>query len=112
MDEISQELRKSEAKNTTLTGDLQKAETAVNTTHKEVVALKAKLQELEKSLKDSDQYTRKMEDQLKEAGTHKIDIEGNMKNLQKRIENFDNDKSDMMTQIQVFMCDFIITISW
>ena len=31
----------------------------------------------------------------------KIDIEGNLKNLQKRIESFDQEKSTFLTEIQV-----------
>lgn len=65
IDEVSQELRKSEAKNVALSKDLQSKEQAVETAQKECAYLKQQLQALEKSLKDSDMSTRQMEEKLK-----------------------------------------------
>ena len=65
VEEIGQELRKSEAKIGTLNKDLQTKEQAVETAQKECKYLKTKLQELERSLTESDQSTRDMEERLK-----------------------------------------------
>ncbi|XP_053374093.1 ribosome-binding protein 1-like isoform X7 [Mercenaria mercenaria] len=100
VEEIGQELRKSEAKVSALNKDLHTKEQAVETAQKECKYLKSKLQELEKSLTESDQSSRQMEEKLKVSDRQKIDIEGNLKNLQKRIEGLDQEKSSYLTEIQ------------
>ncbi|KAL4237573.1 Ribosome binding protein 1 [Mactra antiquata] len=96
VDEMTQELRKSEAKNASLYKDLQTKEQAVDTAQKECVYLKTQLKELEKSLTDN----RDMEEKLKVADRQKIDIEGNLKNLQKRIDNFEQEKTALTVTLQ------------
>lgn len=65
MDEISEELRKAEAKNAALNKDVKVKDKAVETAQNECKYLKAKLQELESALTESDQSTRQMEAKLK-----------------------------------------------
>ena len=65
LEEVTQELRKSEAKNTALHADLQSANNSFDTAHNECVALKVKLQELEHSLIGSDQSAREKEEKLR-----------------------------------------------
>lgn len=54
LEEVSGQLRKEEAKNSSLVADLRKATSAVDSAESEVSALKAKLQELEKHLSGAD----------------------------------------------------------
>lgn len=100
VDEISEQLRKAEAKNASLNKDVHTKDKAVEVAQNECKYLKSKLQELESALTESDQSTRQMEAKLKAADRQKIDIEGNLKNLQKKIESFDQEKSEYMTEIQ------------
>ena len=65
LEEMTQELRKSDSKNTGLHHDLQSANNSLDTAHNECVALKAKLKELEQSLIGSDQFAREKEEKLK-----------------------------------------------
>jgi len=65
MEEVGGELRKSEAKSSALSKDLQSKEQAVETAQKECAYLKTQLQELERALRDSDQSSRQMEEKLK-----------------------------------------------
>lgn len=65
MDEIGQELRKSEAKYATMNRDLKGKDQAVDTAQKECQYLKTKLHELERALTDSDHSTKQMEEKLK-----------------------------------------------
>ena len=91
MDEVSQELRRSEAKNVSLSNDLKKAEQAVDAAHKECVSLKTKLQELEKSLVDSDKSTQQMEEKLKVMSSKfsvKEIVERRVVDFLKKLDNF------------------------
>lgn len=63
--EMSEELRKSESKNASLAKDLQSKEQAVDTAQKECAYLKDKLEELGRSLVESDQSTRQIQEKLK-----------------------------------------------
>lgn len=65
LEEVTQELRKAEGKNTSLHNDLQSANSSLDAAHNECVALKVKLQELEQSLMGSDQAAREKEEKLK-----------------------------------------------
>ena len=65
LDEVTQELRKSEGKTAALQTDLQSANSALDTAHKETVALQVKLQELERSLIGHDQAARDKDEKLK-----------------------------------------------
>lgn len=74
IEEVGQELRKSEAKCTTLTKDLQTKEQAVETVQTECSYLKTKLKELKIALEESGQSTREMEEKLKVYINVRLDI--------------------------------------
>ncbi|XP_071079644.1 ribosome-binding protein 1-like isoform X2 [Haliotis cracherodii] len=91
MEEVSQELRRAEARNDTLVndkkkanGELTKANDALNNAQQEVSTLKSKLQELEKHLSASDNQ-KELETKLQESERKKLDLEGNIKNLEKQL---------------------------
>ncbi|XP_046558025.1 ribosome-binding protein 1-like isoform X12 [Haliotis rubra] len=91
MEEVSQELRRAEARNETLANDKKKASTeltkandALNIAQQEVSTLKSKLQELEKHLSASDNQ-KELETKLQESERKKLDLEGNIKNLEKQL---------------------------
>jgi septal ring factor EnvC (AmiA/AmiB activator) len=65
VDEMGQELRKLEARNSAISKDLHNKEQAVTQAQKECEYLKTKLHELERALTESDQSTRQMEEKLK-----------------------------------------------
>ncbi|XP_052272909.1 ribosome-binding protein 1-like isoform X6 [Dreissena polymorpha] len=105
IDELSQELRSLESKNKSLEGERVSREQAVDMAQKECVNLKIKLQELERALTESDNSTREREERLKrvsesEAERLKINTEENLKNLQKKIESIDNEKTSLKTEVQ------------
>uniref|UniRef100_A0A0B7BJP4 Nucleoprotein TPR n=1 Tax=Arion vulgaris TaxID=1028688 RepID=A0A0B7BJP4_9EUPU len=84
IEEVNHELRKTEAKNTSLSSDLQKASGALNVTQEEVKTLKAKLQELEAHLTRADSG-KETETRLHEVEQKRSDLEGNVKNLEKQL---------------------------
>jgi len=65
VEELSQELRKAEAKNSSLNKDLTTRSQAVDGARAECASLRSKLQELERALTESDQSSRQMEERLK-----------------------------------------------
>ncbi|KAK7103678.1 hypothetical protein V1264_018535 [Littorina saxatilis] len=80
-DEVKAELKKSEAKNASLSADLKKATGAAEA---ECAALKTKLQELEKHLSASD-ANKEMGAKLQETERKKQELESNVKNLEKQL---------------------------
>ena len=72
LDEVTQELRKSEGKNAALQTDLQSANSSLDVAHKECVTLKVKLQELERSLIGHDQAAKEKDEKLKVSSMKEI----------------------------------------
>ncbi|WAR20470.1 LAMB4-like protein [Mya arenaria] len=105
LDELSQELRKGEAQNTTLTKNLQTKEQAVDMAQKECASLRTKLQELEAALTASDMSSREIVERLKAADRQKIDTDGNLKNLQKKIESLEQEKSGLEKEKSALLTD-------
>ncbi|WAR20414.1 KTN1-like protein [Mya arenaria] len=105
LDELSQELRKGEAQNATLTKNLQTKEQAVDMAQKECASLRTKLQELETALTASDMSSREIVERLKAADRQKIDTDGNLKNLQKKIESLEQEKSGLEKEKSALLTD-------
>ncbi|CAG5127379.1 unnamed protein product, partial [Candidula unifasciata] len=98
IEEVNQELRKAEAKNTSLSSDLQKATGALSAAQEEVRTLKAKLQELEVHLTRTD-TSKDVETRLHESEQKRSDLEGNVKNLENQLAGLSQRLSESSAEI-------------
>lgn len=98
IEEVNHELRKAEAKNTSLSSDLQKANGALSAAQEEVKTLKAKLQELEVHLTKTD-TSKDVEARLHESEQKRSDLEGNVKNLEKQLASLSQRVSESNAEI-------------
>ncbi|XP_067680832.1 ribosome-binding protein 1-like isoform X3 [Haliotis asinina] len=107
MEEVSQELRRAEARNETLANEKKKASTeltkandALNLAQQEVSTLKSKLQELEKHLSASDNQ-KELETKLQESERKKLDLEGNIKNLEKQLIAVQKQRTELESDMKM-----------
>ncbi|CAL1536943.1 unnamed protein product [Lymnaea stagnalis] len=98
VEDVSLELRKAEAKNTSLASDLQKANAALSTAQGECSNLKTKLQELENHLKKAD-ASKETETRLQESEHKRSDLEGNIKNLEKQLDDLSKRLDESKTEV-------------
>ncbi|XP_059160563.1 ribosome-binding protein 1-like isoform X7 [Physella acuta] len=99
VDEISLELKRTEAKNSSLISDLQKANSALTTAQSECSVLKTKLQELEAHLTKAD-ANKEVETRLQESEHKRYDLEGNVKNLEKQLDDLSKRLSESDSEIK------------
>ncbi|PVD25897.1 hypothetical protein C0Q70_13561 [Pomacea canaliculata] len=98
LDEVSAELNKIETKNVSLASDLKKATTALSQAETECSSLKCKLQELEKYLSSGD-ATKEIGAKLQEAERKKLDLEGNLKNLEKQLADALHHQNELNSEL-------------
>ncbi|XP_055879082.1 ribosome-binding protein 1-like isoform X3 [Biomphalaria glabrata] len=102
VDEIASELKKSEAKNSSLSSDLQKANSALSVAEVECSSLKTKLEELELHLRKAE-ASKEVESKLQESEQKRSDLEGNIKNLDKQLADLSrrlNESNAEVNQLQ------------
>ena len=86
VDEVNQQLRKSEAEKNNLSKNLQAAE-------KECSAVKSRLQELDKALSGNDSVSKELEEKLKGAEKQRNSIETSLKTTEKKMAEIEKEKT-------------------
>nr|KAG5702133.1 hypothetical protein BaRGS_010399 [Batillaria attramentaria] len=99
LEEVSGELRKAEAKNAALTKDLNNAHVGLRSSEKEVHTMKQKLRELEQHLSSGDS-NKEMGAKLQEAERKKVEMEGNVRNLERQLADSLAQQEQLSAQLQ------------
>ncbi|KAK7490206.1 hypothetical protein BaRGS_00018551 [Batillaria attramentaria] len=99
VEEVSGELRKAEAKNAALTKDLNNAHVGLRSSEKEVHTMKQKLRELEQHLSSGDS-NKEMGAKLQEAERKKVEMEGNVRNLERQLADSLAQQEQLSAQLQ------------
>ncbi|XP_056022394.1 ribosome-binding protein 1-like isoform X23 [Ostrea edulis] len=91
LEEVNQQLRKSETEKNTLTDKLKAAE-------KDCSGVKARLQELEKALNDAN--PKELEGKLKVTETAKASVESSLKTTEKKLQDAENQKNNLQQELE------------
>ncbi|XP_061167046.1 ribosome-binding protein 1-like isoform X4 [Saccostrea echinata] len=93
LEEVNQQLRKSENEKKTLADRLKTAE-------KDCAGVKARLQELEKALNGNDASSKELEEKLKTTETAKASVESSLKTTEKKLQEIENQKNNFQQELE------------
>ncbi|XP_078315277.1 uncharacterized protein LOC111131437 isoform X10 [Crassostrea virginica] len=91
LEDVNQQLRKSETEKKTLTDRLKAAE-------KDCSGVKARLQELEKALNDT--ASKELEEKLKTSESAKSSVESSLKTTEKKLQEAENQKNSLQQELE------------
>ncbi|XP_064602919.1 ribosome-binding protein 1-like isoform X3 [Liolophura sinensis] len=98
LEEVSQQLRKTEGQKDTLSTEMQKAQT-------ECHALKTQLKELEKTLSGANENSKGLQAKLEASEQQKVTLQTSVQSLEQRMENFRKEQAEKDAELNKLRVD-------